>query len=201
MLPSFLVIDNFLTNPQGFRRKALALNYDPKNKVGQYPGLISTKPLAIDGLDKRVSELIGTPVKPAPETSHNHCRLTLKGETGRSGVHVDPCFYSGILYLSQAEHCRGGTDFYKHRRTGLEHIPKTEIEMVNSGYRNTNTLIDDVINKDTNLASKWERTMRVSMRFNRLLLLSPLMFHNAAPGFGKNLDNGRLVHLMFFVKA
>ena len=47
MLPSLIIIDDFLSDPLGFRRKALALDYDPKRKHGNYPGLISTAPLPI----------------------------------------------------------------------------------------------------------------------------------------------------------
>jgi hypothetical protein len=43
--------------------------------------------------------------------------------------------------------------------------------------------------------------MRVPMRFNRLLLLRPWFWHTAGPGFGDNLDNGRLVYLMFFAAS
>jgi hypothetical protein len=43
--------------------------------------------------------------------------------------------------------------------------------------------------------------MTVPMRFNRLVLLSPWLFHNSAAGFGDRPENGRLVHLMFFAAA
>ena len=41
--------------------------------------------------------------------------------------------------------------------------------------------------------------MSVPMRYNRLLLLRPWLWHTAGPGFGDRLDNGRLVYLMFFL--
>lgn len=198
MLPSFLIIDDFLANPHDVRRQALALDYDPKFKNGNYPGLISTRPLQIGALNKTVSNIIGTKVKAAPSTSHGHCRLTKGGDKGRSGVHIDPCFYSGILYLSLPEHCKGGTDFFRHRRTGLETLPSNEAQLIASGYDNMDSLIEDVVNKDTNSATKWERTMRAPMRFNRLILFNPWLFHNAGQGFGTSSDTGRLVCLLFF---
>ncbi|MFQ5347644.1 MAG: hypothetical protein ACE5ED_07350 [Rhodothalassiaceae bacterium] len=39
------------------------------------------------------------------------------------------------------------------------------------------------------------------MRFNRLVLLRPWLWHTAGPGFGNSLENGRLVYLMFYVRA
>jgi len=46
--------------------------------------------------------------------------------------------------------------------------------------------------------SAWETTMTVPMRFNRLVLLRPWLWHTAGRGFGDSLENGRLVYLMFF---
>lgn len=201
MLPSLLIIDDFLADPHAARRAALALDYDPANKRGNYPGHISTAPLVIQGLEESVARIIGVPVVPQPGTSHGHCRVTLKGDKGISGVHIDPCFYSGILYLSLDEHARGGTDFYRHKRTGLEKVPTDPVGIAASGYDDANALVDDVVNRDTRVASRWERTMRVPMRFNRLILFSPWMFHDAAAGFGDRAETGRLVHLQFFAQA
>ncbi len=201
MLPSLLILDDFLSDPLAARRAALALDYDASFKRGNYPGHISTTPLAIQGLDARISDIIRAPVEPAPGTSHNHCRITLKGDKGRSGVHIDPAFYSGILYLSLPEHCKGGTEFFRHKRTGLERVPNDPVEVTKAGYPDINMLIEDVVNRDTMNKAKWERTMLIPMRFNRLILFSPWLFHNSGAAFGTLPENGRLVHLMFFAKA
>lgn len=201
MLPNFMIIDDFLANPDAARAAALGLSYDPANKHGNYPGLLSDRPLAIAGLDEAVGGVIGTALKPAPGTSHNHCRITLKNERGASGVHVDPCFYSGILYLSRPEDCRGGTDFFRHRRTGLDRVPTTADGMARAGYADINQLIEEVVNHDTLKPAKWEKSFTAPMRYNRLILFSPWMFHNSGAGFGDRAENGRLVHLMFFAAA
>ncbi len=197
-LPSLIIIDDFLTDPLLARNKALALDYDPKFKDGNYPGLLSTEPLPIPGLDEAVTGTIGAAVKPQPGTSHGHCRLTLAKDKGLSGVHIDPCFYSGILYLSLPEHCRGGTDFFRHKRTGLDRVPGDMAGVKAAGYADPNRLVEDVVNADTLKPSRWEKQFTVPMRFNRLILFSPWMFHNSARAFGTKPDNGRLVHLMFF---
>lgn len=200
-LPSLLIVDDFLGNPDVARDAALRLGYDPANKHGNYPGLLSDRPLPIPGLDDTVGRLIGRAVRPAPGTSHNHCRLTLKGDRGLSGVHVDPAFYSGILYLSRPEDCRGGTDFFRHRPTGLDRVPPTEAAVHAAGFTDHNALIEQVVNADTLKPSRWDKAFTAPMRYNRLILFSPWMFHNAAPGFGTTAQNGRLVHLMFFAAA
>lgn len=201
MLPSLLIIDDFLSDPLAARKAALALDYDPAYKRGNYPGHVSTTPLDIQGLDARVSKIINAPVQAATGTSHSHCRITLKGDKGRSGVHIDPAFYSGILYLSLPEHCKGGTEFFRHKRTGLERVPNDPLAITTAGYGDINALIEDVVNRDTLHKAKWERTMLVPMRFNRLILFSPWLFHNSGAAFGASPETGRLVHLMFFAKA
>ena len=63
MLPSLLIIDDFIADPMAARNAALALNYDPASKHGNYPGHNSTTALDIQGLDERVSKIINVPVK------------------------------------------------------------------------------------------------------------------------------------------
>ena len=202
MLPSLLIVDDFLKDPWAARRAALALEYDPARQHGNFPGLNSSTPLDTSGVDEAVSRLLGLTLGPAHGTQHGACRLTRKADKGRSGVHIDPAAYSGILYLSRPEDCAkpgaGGTDFFRHKRTGLEAVPQDPAKIAASGYSDINTLIEDVVNKDTTLPAKWERTLRVPARFNRLLLFSPWQFHNAAPGFGSTPEDTRLVMLLFF---
>ena len=201
MLPALLIIDDFLTDPHAVRRAALGLGYDPALKAGNYPGLLSDVPLDIKGLDAAVAARIGVPVAPMAGTSHGRCRLTLAGDKGVSGVHIDPCFYSGILYLSAAEHARGGTDFFRHRPTGLDRVPTTDLGLLESGFADVNDLVERVVNADTCKPARWEKVMTVPMRFNRLVLFSPWLFHNAAPGFGRSAADGRLVMLLFFAQT
>lgn len=59
----------------------------------------------------------------------------------------------------------------------------------------------ELIARDSNDASKWDMTMRVPMRFNRLVLLRPWMWHSAGEAFGSTMDDARFVYLMFFSRA
>lgn len=199
--PSLIIIDDFLANPDVARAAALRLTYDPAAKKGNYPGILSDRPLAISGLADQVSLLAGTPLMPAPGTNHGQCRITMKGDRGLSGVHIDPAAYSGILFLSRPEDCRGGTDFFRHKRTGLDRVPHDMAGIRGAGYDDINRLIDGVVNHDTNRRSQWERLFTIPMRYNRLLLFSPWLFHDAAPGFGTTPETARLVMLMFFANA
>lgn len=198
MLPSIAIFDDFLQDPLRAREDALKLGYEPGRNSGNYAGLMSGKPLDIQGLAESVSGQVGVPLVAANGTTHSYCRLTCKGDKGRSGVHVDPCFYSGILFLSLPEHCQGGTDFFTHRRTKLDGIPSRPTDLLTAGYDHPDALIEDVVNRDTLKPEKWQRALRVPMKFNRLVLFSPWLFHNAGPPFGNSPENGRLVCLFFF---
>lgn len=195
------MFDDFVANPLELRRQALALGYSGAGKDGNYPGINSDRALPIAGLDDFVSKAIGEPVRAAPGTLHGHCRLTLKRDKGLSGVHIDPAFYSGILYLSLPEHAAGGTDFFRHRRTGLDSVPTTPAGLLAAGRASIDDVLEDTVSRDTLKPAAWERSFTAPMRFNRLILFSPWLFHNSRPGFGDSPETGRLAYLMFFARA
>ena len=116
-------------------------------------------------------------------------------------MHIDPAFYSGVLYLTHPGHCRGGTDFFRHRATRLDRVPASVEGVRATGFADHNALIGEIVNRDTAKPARWEKSFTAPMRFNRLILFSPWLFHNSAPGFGAGLDDGRLVYLMFFARA
>jgi hypothetical protein len=45
-------------------------------------------------------------------------------DNARSSIHVDgQSYWSGIVYLTLPERCRGGTEFYRHRELQGDHAP------------------------------------------------------------------------------
>jgi len=200
MLTTLLIIDDFLDNADDLREGALRLTYPEQQ--GAFPGRNSLERLNIEGLDQAVSQLVGEPLKPiSPLESHGKCRLTLARDKGRAKVHIDNSHWSGILYLSRDEDSSGGTDFFRHIRTNSDRAPVYQEEFAAAGYSSFDEMHADIIEKDSVDDSKWERTTHVPMRFNRLVLLRPWLWHTAGPGFGDRAENGRLVYLMFFQSA
>lgn len=200
MPTSLIVVDDFLDNALALREAALRLSYLPPQ--GAFPGRNSAERLEIEGLPEQVSRLVGERLAPiSPLESHAKCRITLAGDAGRAKVHVDRSHWSGILYLSRPEDCRGGTEFFRHRRTGTDHWPLDQAQLEAMGYATRDEMHRDIIEGESNDDSRWEMTMQVPMRFNRLLLLRPWLWHTAGPAFGDSLENGRLVYLMFFRSA
>jgi hypothetical protein len=200
MLTTLLIVDDFLNNAADLRERALNLTYPEQQ--GAFPGRNSLERLNIEGLDQAVSRLVGEPLIPvSPLESHAKCRLTLARDKGRAKVHIDNSHWSGILYLSRDEDSSGGTDFFRHIRTNSDRAPVYKEELAARGYSSFDEMHADIIEKDSVDDSKWERTTHVPMRFNRLVLLRPWLWHTAGPGFGDRAENGRLVYLMFFQSA
>jgi hypothetical protein len=200
MPTSLLIVDDFIESARELREAALRLTYP--DLQGAFPGRNSVERITLDGLVPRVSQLVGEPLKlVSPLQSHAKCRITLAADKGLAKVHIDPAYWSGILYLSRDEDCRGGTEFFRHLPTRTDRAPFNERELAAMGYSSMEHMHREIIERDSVDDSKWERTMQVPMRFNRLLLLRPWLWHTAGPAFGDSLQNGRLVYLMFFAAA
>ena len=197
MYTTFLVVDDFIDNAEALREYALSVDYPPQE--GLFPGRNSLQRINVDGLAETVSSIVGEPLVPAPPPeSHAKTRLTLAADKGRGWVHVDKSHWSGILYLSAPEDCRGGTEFYRHKATALDHFPLSHEELERCGFASHAEAHRKLIDEDGTNPGAWEPLMNVPMRFNRLLLLRPWLFHTAGPGFGDSAETGRLVYLMFF---
>ena len=200
MLTTLLIVDDFLDGANDLRKEALRLTFPEQQ--GAFPGRNSRERINIEGLDQAVSKLVGEPLMPiSPLESHAKCRLTLAADKGKAKVHIDHSHWSGILYLSENKDSSGGTDFFRHIRTNSDRAPVYEEEFAARGYSSFDEMHADIIEQDSVDDSKWERTTHVPMRFNRLVLLRPWLWHTAGPGFGDRPENGRLVYLMFFQSA
>lgn len=200
MPTSIIIVDDFLDDPDPLRSAALRLTY-PEQK-GEFPGRNSLQRITVEGLDQFASELVGEPLKAiGSPLSHAKCRMTLAGDVGRSNVHIDSSYWSGILYLSKPEDCQGGTDFFRHKATNSDRAPLSQDELAAMNFTDFETMRNTIIDRDSNDPDAWEKTMTVPMRYNRLVLLRPWLWHTAGTGFGDRAENGRLVYLMFFALA
>lgn len=192
-----LIIDDVLEDPDQFRRAALEADY-PVTAQQMYPGRNSAKRFLLPGLDKHVSAMTGQTLTPKRDSLHGTFRMCFQGETGKGGVHIDLCHWSGILYLSLPEHCRGGTDFFRHRESGQTRAPVYQEDWAHWGGMNSRELFDKVINGQRADPSKWELSQHIDMKYNRLILFRPWLWHNAGPGFGGRPENARIVYVLFY---
>lgn len=200
MQTSLIVVDDFFDDGPAVREAALRLTYPAQSSV--YPGRNSVERLTIAGLDESVSHLVGEPVRAVnPLQSHCKCRITLANDVGTARVHIDAAYWAGIVYLSRPQDCRGGTEFFRHKATGTDRAPYDDAEAAQWGFSKGRAMVDALIGGDGMNEAAWEPTMTVPMRFNRLLLLRPWLWHTAGENFGDSMENGRLVLLFFFESA
>jgi hypothetical protein len=191
-----IIVDDFLSKPHEMRKHGLAAAFPPA-KDAPYPGRNSAQTYELKKLDQYIERLVGQNLKPAPNTSHGSFRLCLGNETGGGGVHIDPCHWSIILYLSRPEDCVGGTDFFRHRPTRTVRAPvfPGEAEQLPMSW---DAIRQDMIGANGKDPTKWEKVRQVEMRFNRLVLFRPWLWHDAGPGFGTTPENGRLIYVAFY---
>lgn len=202
MIPHLFVIDEFLPAPHAVRSRALTFDY---SVPGRFPGLNSAQKIRIPWLDAAIARIVGEPVY-APWTddfSHGNCRLALAADNKPARIHIDESDWTGVLTLTLPEHCRGagGTEFHRHLPTNTDRLPINAEKLHESGYDSYDALKQDVLDRDALDRSKWELSMSVPMRFNRLVLLQPQYWHTAGESFGSSAEDGRLVYLMFFKRG
>ncbi|MBL4616618.1 MAG: hypothetical protein JKY46_02900 [Robiginitomaculum sp.] len=201
MTTSMIVIDDFLDDALNFRNAVLNLDFPKADKPKGYPGKNSQQKIQLPGLEQEISRIVQEPLTAKRDAGHGTSRITLAGETGAANIHIDQGHWSGILYLTLPEHCQGGTQFFRHKESGTERALLEKSDLAALGTKNpaeANRIYNNILDNDTHDMSKWEMTMQVPMRFNRLVLIRPWLWHTAGAGFGTSMQDGRLVYLLFF---
>lgn len=126
-------------------------------------------------------------------------RLNYGGENPNNAIHSDAGYdtHALVLYLSRPEDCKGGTAFWRHKKTGFTAWP-TEQQILAKG-KNPKSILTGLTEDWDNLDA-WEQTHLAEMKFNRAICYSTLAFHSRFPfaAFGTGPENGRLIFCSFF---
>jgi hypothetical protein len=202
MHKSVVILDDVYDDPHRIRAEAARMLFPDTRGETIYAGRNSNAKFLLPDTDKMISWAVSEPLAGAADRAHGAFRLTLAGDTGRFNVHVDiGVDWSGVLFLTPPEHCQGGTSFFRHRRYGTDRAPRRKSELAVYGADSVDAVLDLVLGRDSNDPDQWETAMTVPMRFNRLVLFRPLIWHAAGAGFGDSFGNGRLVQLFFLRHA
>ena len=201
MYQSLIVVDDFYPEPEKVRAAALSADYPEVEGPLTFPGRNSAQKFLPPGIDEVISRILGEKVvgSPDPRPSHGKFRITLAGEPSRYMVHVDPSVLSwvGVVYLNLPEQCRGGTSFFRHTGLNSDRTPLSEAELHAYGVDS----IAALMRQDGNDPDKWDHIMTLPMRFNRLIMYRPWLWHSAGEPFGDCLETGRLIQLVGFHSA
>jgi hypothetical protein len=200
-----IIIDDFYADPDSLREQVLQL---PLSTLGgNYAGVVTKEGFFTQQHKEMFKEILAVP-EVVPGTSLNgRFRFMKNGDTEKQHIHFDPgqdMAWAGVLFLTLPQHYEHmqtdtncfGTQFWRHRGTGLKSLPLLASERAKYQW---NTVDDLKLFLDTEGMdeSLWDLTMQVPMKYNRLVLFRPWMFHSPGRWFGDSFENCRLIQTFF----
>jgi hypothetical protein len=205
-----IIVDDFYPDPHAVRKTALEAEYEDDPNLHNYPGKNTTTPYWNEQLNTLLNDIVGEKVCPEPTSSCGHFRYVTATDTSSQLIHFDPKpaqIWAGVSYLSLPEHyvvndtkLDSGTKIYSHKRTGMDRAPADHIEGAILGVRTVDDMVHFFKTEGLN-KSLWNVELNVDIKFNRLVLFRPWLWHAMADHFGTNRYNSRLTQLFFLRKA
>ena len=179
-IPSFIVVDNFYTEPDKVREFALNQEFVPDLK--KHKGKRSAV-FRFDGLKERFEGLVGRKISNWKKYGTNGCFQYCIAED-LAVYHKDSQQYAGVLFLTPDAPIQSGTQFFRSRHTRKMKVSTDEHSLVfrNGFYDST----------------EFESVDTVGNVYNRLVLFDANLIHAAPVYFGNTKENGRLFQLFFF---
>lgn len=177
-----IILDDFYQDPVSIRNIALAQKFGvPVSQTNEQAlGPIARRVPCPQSIYERTYNRILSFCDSTIKYAEIEFRYTTINTVKRQVCHADGSSLAGIIYLTPAELCQGGTWFFKHKPTG--HYFR--YDNINYDFRNQ----DD-----------WELTFKAKMKFNRLVFYPGKLFHAVAtPYFGSSIENARLTQNLFF---
>ncbi|WP_133510530.1 hypothetical protein [Candidatus Thiosymbion oneisti] len=180
-----IIIDDFYLNPEAVREEALQDDYRLKTSFTTFRSPKRTNAKVIE----RISELTGMNLSAAPESLTGTYKIDPFGDAAeeRTRIHADRRGnWAGLVYLNTPEQCKGGTNLYRHKRTGYK----------------DNLQVPGIILKielfyDGHFEDRWQITDHIPMKFNRLAIYNAHRFHRETCFFGRSIEDARLVQTFF----
>ena len=203
MKTNIVIVDDFLDDPYKMRMNALTANY-PIPESHTYPGKNSDKSYLTEDMLEKIQNRWGDYLVPAAGSSCGFFRSSVENDTFEQNIHIDPGWdVGGVLYLNTPNQCRpeSGTHFYSHNILNIERAPATPEEGKYLGFTNYEEIRNGIILGDGLDKSLWTRYASSPMKYNRLVLFDPLLWHSHGNSFGNCLENSRLVMVFFFTKS
>jgi hypothetical protein len=179
-MPSFLVVDDFYTDPNSVRAFALEqpLTAHPKN----HKGIRSDNVYRFPGLKERFEQLLGRKIAGWETYGTNGCfQVNIAGD--QAVYHNDGQTYAGVLFLTPGAPGAAGTKFYRSLSGVRKPDASTHDEVFRGGFYDS---------------TRFEKLDAVGNVFNRLVLFDAKLIHAADTYFGQTNADGRLIQLFFF---
>ena len=181
---SYIVVDNFYKNPDTIRSFAYQQEFIYNETF--YKGMRTPQTFLFEGLKEEFESLIGETITLWEEHQFNGCFQVTSAEN-QQVYHCDENTWAGVVYLTPDAPTQSGTCLYRSKITG-----QNDNRIASQEEKNT------IFAGGFYDSTKFEKIDDVGNIYNRLVLFRGTRIHSAGSYFGKNLGDGRLVHLFFF---
>ncbi len=194
-----IVVDNLYVNPEEVRNFSSTLPYTKSKYVlSNSPGKRVKLDLDIRHLQDFTYELIGKE-KTNQLTSFvifNRIRSDEILSESQTIPHTDTIpglSHAMVIYLNKDEECKGGTAFYRHKKTGIEFVKG--IDDFTKVFESEKSSYDNFI---TDSNDDWELLELIEMKFNRMVMYPPNIYHSGYISRKDFIDYDRITQLGFF---
>ncbi|MBT70708.1 MAG: hypothetical protein CMQ15_01505 [Gammaproteobacteria bacterium] len=198
MLNRFYIVDDFYGDPDKLVKVALD---SPKTDIsrGLYAGVTSENHYLNEAHREFFKDLLHEPSIDWATNLTGRIRFSQANDSYKQLIHPDlgsNTKWAGFIYLSKNHPSIEGTAFWKHLRTGLEELPRTDESLVNHGWLSIQD-VQNFLETDGIDESLWKKTFSVPYKYNRLVLFRPWLFHAPGPSFGSTLESSRMIQTFF----
>jgi len=197
----FQVVDDFYSDPNFVRKRALELEFsEPSDFTGW-----RTNAYQPNGIKQLIEKKLRVHIRywEKEVTAVEACNGVFMSAFSRGrraetvGIHYDePVSWMMLLvYLTPKAPPEAGTSFWEHRQTGLVQAPtQKDADRLGLSIKKLRTILEN----DSGLLSRWREIDRVSNRYNRAVMFPSGLLHSASKHFGGSLANGRLYQSFHF---
>ncbi len=216
-----LIVDNIYKYPDAIRNLALSLDYFIPR--GNFPGFFSSITIKPNAIRILINELLGKKegwVAEFPiycqDMSFGMIDITLEQlSPAQRQPHYDAFGdYAALVYLNTPDQVKGGTSFWKNKKTGLTKAPMvlndvSEKLMKENNFSNLEELrswimieglVDPISGFLKDSTPHWELLQIIEMKFNRLVVYDSNLFHSIhfdSREFGTDKSTRRLTQNIF----
>lgn len=181
-LPSAIVVDNFLSNPDTVRQFALKQEYE--NGSDWYKGRRTFDRFLSTELKYKFESLLGYKINSWEDQPMNG-RFQYCTPEDPLVYHQDSQEYAAVLYLTPDAPFQTGTSFFCSKSSGL--IKPMTDEGINSSF--SGGFFD---------STKFDLVDQIGNVYNRLVIFDSKQIHAASCYFGNSITDSRLFQIFFF---
>ena len=194
-----VIIDNFLADPDRFRKFGLDQTYYEDDEY-RWPG---ERTPCLTLINPYIHELVCRKVLTVLyDNEAKHCDFDIQtcfnkstGGHKKGWVHSDfPMIFTFIIYLSPNAKLEEGTSIFRPKQPMAISEMEAFSDLKKQVYREGNKELEDKYRLE--VAEKFEETIRVNNIYNRLLIFDSNLYHSANDYISPN-DDPRLVCMGF----